>query len=479
MSGIQIIHGDCLERLKGLDTDSVDLICTDPPYGISFLGKDWDKAVPPVAVWRECLRVLKPGGFAFILCTPRQDCLAQMIVRLGEAGFDTSFTSIYWTYASGFPKAGNLGKMADKRAGAEREVVGKKGGRYDNKFKHGSTAFITHSPGNATPDKLSHMGNITVPSTPEAKRLDGSYAGFQPKPAVEPVIVVMKPCAEKTYLDQALANGKGCTWLDDCRIPAGECLNGGAYTKASTKQPGNSFSIGLANGEFNQPSGRFPANLLCQDDVLYDGSVTKSTPHIGTKGGTLGVKNTESGYVLRRGSANFSPHSDSGTYSRFFDIDAWHSALPASAQRTFPWLIVPKPSKREKNEGLEGMPEKAKPLMGEFADNPGRTTPKASATPRANFHPTVKPIKLMKYLVTLGSRPGDIVLDPYCGAGTTGIAAFYMGRQFIGIEIDQEYVEIARRRVAIAYGVDSSDAAYDDIIDGADVLNRRAEGDTP
>ena len=120
-------NADCLDVLKVTPDNSIDLIVTDPPYGMSFMGKDWDRAVPHVEIWEECLRVLKPGGFAFVMCIPRQDCLARMIVNLSDAGFETGFTSMYWTYASGFPKAGNIGKQVDKkngRRGDEYKVLG-------------------------------------------------------------------------------------------------------------------------------------------------------------------------------------------------------------------------------------------------------------------------------------------------------------------------------------------------------------------
>ncbi len=109
--------------MRGLDSDSVDLVCTDPPYDYSFMGKDWDRAVPTVEVWKECLRVLKPGAFAFVMSAPRSDVQCAMISRLQEAGFRCDFTPIYWTYASGFPKAANMGKKADRRLGVESEVV--------------------------------------------------------------------------------------------------------------------------------------------------------------------------------------------------------------------------------------------------------------------------------------------------------------------------------------------------------------------
>jgi len=96
---------DCLKGIKTLNDNSVDLVATDPPYGIGFMGKNWDKALPDKEIWAECLRVLKPGAFAFVMSIPRSDCLSRMIISLEDAGFRVDFSPIYWAYASGFPKA--------------------------------------------------------------------------------------------------------------------------------------------------------------------------------------------------------------------------------------------------------------------------------------------------------------------------------------------------------------------------------------
>jgi len=196
-NGIRLYNADCLDILQKLPANYIDLICTDPPYGYSFMGKDWDKVIISSSTWKECLRVLKPGAFAFIMSAPRQDVLSRMIYNLQEAGFETGFSSIYWTYASGFPKASNIGKMVDKRLGVKRKI---KGIRKDGM-----------SPTAMKPDKGWHankMGNeikITEATSPQAKELDGSYGGFQPKPAVEIIIVAMKPLQkpdkEKMKLD--------------------------------------------------------------------------------------------------------------------------------------------------------------------------------------------------------------------------------------------------------------------------------------
>lgn len=88
----RIVCGDCKDILPQILSDSIDCLITDPPYGLSFMGKDWDRAVPGVEVWRECLRVLKPGAFAFVMCIPRLDCLSRMAMRISDAGFNIAFT---------------------------------------------------------------------------------------------------------------------------------------------------------------------------------------------------------------------------------------------------------------------------------------------------------------------------------------------------------------------------------------------------
>lgn len=398
-----IITGDSLEVLKTLPDNSVDTVITDPPYGYSFMGKDWDKAVPSVEIWQECLRVLKPGAFACVMSAPRSDVQNAMISRLMEAGFRLDFTPIYWTYASGFPKAGNVGKLVDKRLGAERETIRVK----PRPETSGTMAGASDTrPWIEKSRELGYhevAGKIAV--TDEAKALDGSYAGFQPKPAVEVVIIAMKPLSEKTYVDQALKNRKGITWLDDCRVPTSENLNGGMYSGGEMPEgvwkEGSGFSR-QPKEAFVQPSGRFPANLLVSDEALNG-------------------------------------------HSKYFDLDVWAETLP--------FLAVPKASKSEKNKGLEHFPDRASEV--EYG-NIGRAISvekrreeqdgKNAATMK-NHHPTVKPLKLMSYLITLFSREGDTVLDPFVGSGTAVVAAEQLGRNGIGIEREAEYAEIARARV--------------------------------
>ena len=489
----KLINGDSLEVLKDYDDNSVDLLCTDPPYGYGFMGKSWDKTLPPRKIFEECLRVLKPGSLAFVMSAPRSDVQTVMVQTLQEAGFDVSFSPIYWTYATGFPKALNIGKAVDKRLNKKREVIGvKKRGDVEEAKKKGTT--FTRAEANQNNKDIFGYGEEEITSGPasdEAKNLDGSYAGYQPKPAVEVVIVAMKPLDKKMgYVDQALDNGKGVTWLDDCRIPFADpsvedkrLIEGGSWdtskmgeniysggwagkrvpsqkkklsdkeqydkdnvgsqknfdteadglsrgnqpvrktTKRKPREENTVFKTSGFKSENNDtaeasPLGRFAANLLVSDDVLNDGKVRKS--------GKLGPDNptgnnpwTESS----RGTYENNYGGDEGSFSRYYDLDAWWESriqeLPLDVQATYPFLIVPKASKSEKNKG----------------------------TDEKNFHPTVKPISLMSYLITLGSREDDLVLDPFVGSGTTCIAAKLLNRKYIGMEMDSDYVVIAQERI--------------------------------
>jgi len=376
----KIYHGDNIAVMKTLASESVDFMVTDPNYGLGFMGKAWDKKVPSVETWKEALRLLKPGSFAFIMSSPRQDVLAQNIVNLNEAGFVVTFTPVYWTYASGFPKAVNIGK-----------AMGKKG--------------------------------------EEGKTLDGAYGGFQPKPAVEVIIVAMKPMTEKTYVEQAMKNGKGITWLRDGSIP---------FVNDKDRQGSeigfeHPYMSETANEGWKRPChekyeawnpnerGRFPANLLVSDDVLNDGRVFD-------RGGSVsgGVPNNKVYGEFNNERNVFQACGDAGSYSKYFDLDRWFEErlkrLPPEVRETFPFLIVAKPGKSEKNKGLERL----------SIDND---------------HPTVKPVKLKAYLLTIGGRPGETVLDLCMGSGTTPTACEMLGYKYIAIDNDKESCDIAVARV--------------------------------
>lgn len=391
----KLIHGDSLQKLKDIPDNSIDLIVTDPPYGYSFMGKEWDKALPDVRIWAECLRVLKAGGFAYIMSAPRQDVLSRMMINLEDSGFKTDFTSMYWTYATGFPKALNVAKAVDKRLGVE------------------------------------------------VKRLDGSYAGFQPKPAVEVIIVCMKPLGEKGYIEQALANGKGVSWFNDCRIPTGDSdkydLEQRNISKATGVKEDDSFLDKIHDADAKHgvvDNGRFPANLLVSDCSLDIGNITKSSGGVNT--GKIGVNVYGGRFTNDVIGSNAGGLGDSGDYSRYFDLDKWWEAQ---------FIVTPKASKSEKNKGLDDFEEKqTKGGGGTYNAEAGAKFGSIKSLSH-NSHPTVKPMKLMSYLITLGSREGDIVLDPFMGSGTTPLACKNLGREYIGIERELEYFKICCARV--------------------------------
>jgi transcriptional regulator with XRE-family HTH domain len=297
----------------------------------------------------------------------------------------------------------------------------------------------------------------TVSATPEAKILDGSYGGFQPKPAVEIVIVCMKPLSEKTFVDQALANKKGVMWLDDARIPfesTDAIIAKNPHTQHKEEATYEDYHK-RGNSSYELPKGRFPANLLVSVDALNDGQEHE------THKGQYDNSNASSMFGIGTGVFNkervVAQENQSGSFSRYFDLDKWFNEklklLPESVRRTFPFLIVPKASKSERNQGLEDLGWRD----GAHVNASGRRYGGANREnwkdpykrPKVrNDHPTVKPLKLMSYLVTLGSREGDVVLDPFVGSGTTCIAAKMLGRKGIGIDINPEYCEISRKRIA-------------------------------
>lgn len=369
------LRGDSKQVLSNFADNTFDLIVTDPPYGISFMGKDWDKALPDPEIWKQCFRVLKEGKLAFIMCSPRQDVLSRMIISLETAGFRTNYTSIYWTFASGFPKAKN--------------------------------------------------------------NRDGSYVGFQPKPAVEVILVVSK--------------GKTLTWLDDCRIPyqseqdkdAGWHKDdyGFGYREWSQRHGYDKVKVELHKGEPPNQKGRFPANLLVSDDVLNHGKITKSGLHKPTdKQKYKSISDQKWGFIEGYHNPNIIG-GDSGSYSRYFSLDSW------AESKTFPFIITPKASKSEKNKGCENIEPEIKGNQCQNMTNMLTGSGNIRATKFNNHHPTVKPLKLFSYLITMGSREGDLILDPFIGSGTTYLASVNLHRECIGIELNPEYIQIAKARV--------------------------------
>lgn len=433
----ELHEGDCKNILSQIKTNSVDQLCTDPPYGYAFMNKDWDKAIVSVDIWKECLRVLKPGAFAFVMAAPRQDVLSRMIVNLSNAGFKTDFTSMYWAYASGFPKAGNVSKIVDKKLKVKPEIEGifKGMGKQNPKWNG--------LEGGRSQNFFKPEYEKVKATSKQSKKLDGSYLGFQPKPAVEVILVVMKPLSEKNYTAQAISNGKGITWLNDCRIPyesdddKEKSKIGFTGKILDPKKDWNDNKIDRT--DYIPTQGRFPANLLVSDDALNDGILRKSIKVSGYKHGLSSIKFNEGEMKCDDTIRGF---NDSGSFSRYFDLDAWHESWDAQ------FIITPKASKSEKNKGLENLPTKQTIGGGGTYNVEAGGKFGSIKAPSKNHHPTVKPVKLFKYLITLGSRENDVVLDPFIGSGTTALACNELNRKWIGIEKNPEYIEICKARLS-------------------------------
>ncbi len=462
-----VYHGNCLEELKDLADNSVDAIVTDPPYGLGdsnpdyimsalkmwiegdrahipagkgFMGKTWDSFVPPPAVWDECFRVLKPGGYILVFAGSRTQDLMGLSVRM--AGFEIR-DSLSWVYAQGFPKSLDIGKALEK-AGNEEAA-----------------------------EQWSGWGTAL-------------------KPAVEPIIMGRKPLSEKNVSLNVLKWGTGGINIDESRIGM-DTMGGGTMPDLRDVGAKSKEAIGIDKLSFGQVSGaerieynnfktgRFPANLLLShaDDCVEVGVIEESYVINKTEEWTgFGQKerpdyesteqkvstplyecvdgcpvkelDEQSGirpggtYPAKRGQAvNTSFASgqeteggqrqmgDTGGASRFF--------------------YVGKANKKDRNEGLDGLEEKGKVFNGKndtsAGNAPGSVEDKFTTKPQANHHPTVKPTSLMEYLIKMVCPQGGVVLDPFSGSGSTGKAAVRNGFKFVGVEMTDEYLPIIKGRL--------------------------------
>ena len=236
---------------------SVDSIVTDPPYGLSFMGKKWDYDVPGVDVWAECLRVLKPGGHLLAFAGTRTQ--HRMAVRIEDAGFEIR-DMIAWVYGSGFPKSLDVSKAIDKAEGAEREVIGDKR-RPDGKTVLSARSAIDPAgegwdrPWRHDPARTEAQGKLTAPATDAARQWQGW--GTALKPALEPITVARKPLVG-TVAANVLEHGTGALNIDGCRVPA-EKATGWGGGGSSLYDGGLSREGGEAR---LQDAGRWPANLI-------------------------------------------------------------------------------------------------------------------------------------------------------------------------------------------------------------------------
>lgn len=403
--------GNNLDILPTLPDNSVDSIVTDPPYELGFMGNKWDSSgiAYSVELWRECLRVLKPGGHLLSFGGTRT--WHRVAVAIEDAGFEVR-DSIAWMYGSGFPKSLDVSKAIDKAAGAEREKETKQG-----KIFTGSNNNIAGVTGNYEVDS-------SKPSTPEAKQWEGW--GTALKPAFEPIVVARKPLIG-TVAKNVLTYGTGGLNIDGSRI-TGEPNRASGWSKTGSKA-GDNRSMSGANYERepkpDNPQGRWPANVILDEftaEILDEQSGN-------LKSGAVKP------YTIKASNVNF----NKGLEGR---IKTWTGeASEGGASRFF---YVAKASKRDRNEGLDGLPIRRPDNRTEIGMG---TFDEKGVQPQRNFHPTVKPTTLMTYLIKLVTPPGGTVLDPFTGSGSTGKAAILEGFRFIGCELTEDYIPIIEGRL--------------------------------
>ena len=391
-----------METLKVLEANSIDSVVTDPPYGLSFMNKKWDYDVPSIDFWKEVYRVLKPGGH--ILSFGGTRTYHRMVVNIEDAGFEIR-DQIMWIYASGFPKSLNIGKAIDKIEGNEREVVGDK--PYKSINTKTTDIFL---------DDFSSQNRIQLKNTKGSSEYEGW--GTALKPAVEPIVLARKPLSEKTIAENVMRWRTGGLNIDGCRISTDDKLQKLVHQEGSnmvvfdrTRQEKGKKIEFIDVGQ-----GRFPANVIlecCCDEVI------KGESHFKMRNKLNGddICRDAVGYKIGEGVPNYD-YNDKGDIHTNSDCPCY--IMDEQSRGASRFFYRAKVSKKERNLGLDG---------------------------GTNQHPTVKPINLLTYLCRLITPERGIILDPFMGSGSTGVAALLEGFDFIGIELEKDYYNIAKRRI--------------------------------
>ncbi len=424
----QIILGHCLQKLKDIPSNSVDAIVTDPPYGLKFMGAKWDYDVPTVDEWKECLRVLKPGGYLLSFASTRTQ--HRMACNIEDAGFEIR-DMIMWCFGSGFPKSLDIGKSIDKQAGLVRKIIGK---RTDGRYSSLGNDITSGQYINGQPGKV-EIGIITEPASKDSEEWEGW--GTSLKPALEPITMARKPLSEKTIAENILKWGTGGINIDECRIES-EKGKGVWGSSNKTVNPDRIF-VGSPDAENyrteKHPKGRFPANLIHDgDQLVLDLFPNNSGAAAPVKRGMDGKSKGIYGDFAQKGDDGETFRNDSGSAARFF-----YCAKASRSERNLGCeTIEPKFIRRDDGQPYGMNTSKFRPDGTERKEVP----------PQRNNHPTVKPLRLMQYLVKLVSKEGAVILDPYCGSGTTVLACILTNRQYIAIDKEEPYYEMTKKRAA-------------------------------
>jgi site-specific DNA-methyltransferase (adenine-specific) len=472
----RLYNEDCLTQLRLLEDNSVDAVITDPPAGISFMGKDWDHNKDGRDTWvrwmtrimKECYRVLKPGGHMLVWSIPRTSHWTAWAIE--SSGFSIR-DMVAHINGQGFPKNQNISKMIDKHFGVDREVVGVKPGHEEFvgrtttghlDFKNGTDGF--DRPWMHDDEKREAYHMETAPATPQAKKWDGF--GTALKPSLEPWWLAQKPCSEDTIVKNVLKWGTGAINIDKSRIALqaeGEDPRlGGAGSWKTEGMAKNVYAGGYAGIENGSSTlGRYPSNTIL---THTEECIERGTIKVKVAGGGSSVRNEkgveefwgEGGGGFTQGRSTVSHGDENGEE----EVMTW-DCHPDCPILQFPNTKSGKdrnPTK-DKVSGFFGNEMGYYSSEANYGDAGSSArffyTTKSSPKDRSmylsegtiNNHPTVKSLKLMSYMINMITPPNGIVLDPFTGSGSTGLAALENGFSFIGCEKDKDFHAIALMRL--------------------------------
>ena len=410
-----IHNGDNRDILKTLEDNSIDAIVTDPPYGIDFLGKSWDANTGALETYQECLRVLKPGGHILAFSAART--YHHLAVTLEQAGFEIR-DQLMWLYSSGFPKAQDVGKAIDKRNGINHSFTYVKNNIDSRNVKNTgnhTTPYCKECDANMTypPSQCDRMCNA------KKSPVQSEWAGWKTalKPAHEPICMARKPFKGST-IDNVLTHGVGALNIDATRIESEPRM-------VLTRKEGHNATLTFDGSkesehkdtsdayEMKEHGGRFPSNVIGEVEgyqkFFYCPKVSRRERHCGFEQKSI-------------------PTNADGMYTKNQDGSWTGESYQATA-----------------------MKQKTHDPLGHI--------------PTGNNHPTVKPVALMRYLIKLVTPENSVVLDPFCGSGSTGMAAVELGHTFIGCELDPNYVRIAETRIEAWNRKDESEQNFESLFE--------------
>ena len=436
---IRLHNHDCLEVIKTMIEDEVfvDSIVTDPPYELGFMGRSWDSTgiAFQKETWELCFKVLKPGGHLLAFSGSRT--YHRMAVAIEDAGFEIR-DQVMWLYGSGFPKSMNVGKALDKKLGNERIKTGEKKTHSNKGIKQSEqrTAIGAGAFGQEVEE------DVTVGTT------EWEGWGTALKPAHEPLVLARKPLSEKSVVDNVLNHRTGAINIDGCRVE------------------GNDAKYPDTNPDFRDQGRQSKENMGIDKLSFGQTENVKRKKVIRKSRDEKGVWTNDNSGMKAEGSE----YADADPRGRF-PSNIMHDGSD-SIKELFEdksrYFYCAKTSKAERNQGLDNLPTKKASSMPGRRNADDMKDSKIDndvtgrfVTEKKNIHPTVKPIKLMKYLCRLITPKGGTVLDPFMGSGSTGMAAKEENFDFVGIEKEEEYFNIASARIESVETKSTLEGFYD------------------